>query len=535
MDDAHVGRAPLAGVSIGGYALFEFWRRHRGRVAALGLFNTKAPADSAEARAGRLQAASDVLERGTEPFFESMVPRLLGKTTRETRPDLVEGALRMMRKMSPEDVAQVQRGMAERPDSVDTLKTINVPTLLVTGDEDILTGMNEAELMRQHISGSQLRVIPKAGHYSAWEQPEEAGRLLRQFLDGLLRVRQGIAASACYNFPAMIDTVLVAEKTVVSAKGDGPTVDVSGAASRVFLLTLEITKIIEQESLDVSINGSADGAAWGAKALVSFPQKFYCGQSPLLLDLTAHPDVKFVRAHWEVGALGARHGDADVRVRREAERNSRGRAARGHGRGQGGARVVSDQWAVASSAKLNFWLDTDHWSLTTFAFSFRYIDSKMKSESQVIVRPARNVRGSVSLPGDKSISHRYAMLAAIADGPSRLENYSTGADCASTLGCLRSLGVKWERKDGADNVIEVQGSGLSLTAPSQPLDCGNSGSTIRMLSGILAGQQFTSEMAGDESLSRRPMERVIMPLTAMGAQITSQNGRPPLAHSRRQT
>ncbi len=145
-----------------------------------------------------------------------------------------------------------------------------------------------------------------------------------------------------------------------------------------------------------------------------------------------------------------------------------------------------------------------------------------------MVRPARNVRGSVILPGDKSISHRYAMLAAIAEGPSRLENYSTGADCASTLGCLRSLGVKWERKDGSENVIEVQGSGLALTEPSQPLDCGNSGSTIRMLSGIVAGQKFSSEMAGDESLSRRPMERVITPLTAMGAQITSQNGRPPL-------
>jgi len=152
----------------------------------------------------------------------------------------------------------------------------------------------------------------------------------------------------------------------------------------------------------------------------------------------------------------------------------------------------------------------------------------MKSESQVIVRPGRNVRGSVSLPGDKSISHRYAMLAAIADGPSRLENYSTGADCASTLGCMCALGVKWERKDGPDNVIEVQGSGLSLAAPSEPLHCGNSGSTIRMLSGIAAGQKFTSEMAGDESLSRRPMERVITPLTAMGAQITSQNGHPPL-------
>ncbi|MHB8215174.1 MAG: 3-phosphoshikimate 1-carboxyvinyltransferase [Candidatus Sulfotelmatobacter sp.] len=157
----------------------------------------------------------------------------------------------------------------------------------------------------------------------------------------------------------------------------------------------------------------------------------------------------------------------------------------------------------------------------------------MKSESQMIVRPARNVRGSVSLPGDKSISHRYAMLAAIADGASRLENYSTGADCASTLGCLRSLGVKWERKDNAkkgsgENVIEVRGSGLALTAPRGPLDCGNSGSTIRMLSGIVAGQKFISEMAGDESLSRRPMERVITPLISMGAQIKSQNGRPPL-------
>ncbi len=102
----------------------------------------------------------------------------------------------------------------------------------------------------------------------------------------------------------MIDTVLVAEKTVVSAKGDGPTVDVSGAAGRVFLVTLEITNIIEQESIDVAIHGSADSATWGAKPVASFPQKFYRGESPLLLDLTAHPDVKFVRAHWEVARWG---------------------------------------------------------------------------------------------------------------------------------------------------------------------------------------------------------------------------------------
>ena len=185
MDDAGIGRAPLIGVSIGGYALFEFWRKHRARVAALGLCNTKAPADGPEARAGRLQAAKDVLERGTEPFLETMIPRLLGKTTCEARPDLVAGALEMMKKMSPDDIAQVQRGMAERRDSIDTLKTIDVPTLVITGDEDILTGMNEADLMRQHIARSHLRVIPKAGHYSCWEQPGEAARILRQFLDGL--------------------------------------------------------------------------------------------------------------------------------------------------------------------------------------------------------------------------------------------------------------------------------------------------------------------------------------------------------------
>src|SRR5208282_1681446 len=140
------------------------------------------------------------------------------------------------------------------------------------------------------------------------------------------------------------------------------------------------------------------------------------------------------------------------------------------------------------------------------------IDLSMKNGSQVMVRPARNVRGSVSLPGDKSISHRYAMLAGIAEGPSRIENYSTGADCASTLGCMRSLGVAWER-NSKDGTIQVQGSGLALAAPAAALDCGNSGSTMRMLSGIVAGQKFSSdrtfvEMVGDESLSRRPMARV---------------------------
>jgi hypothetical protein len=103
---------------------------------------------------------------------------------------------------------------------------------------------------------------------------------------------------------ATTETVLVSSKTAVTAKGDGPAVDVSRATNRVFLVILDITKIVEQESLDVSIYGSADGAAWGAKSIAAFPQKFYSDESPLLLDLTAHPDVKFVRAHWEVARWG---------------------------------------------------------------------------------------------------------------------------------------------------------------------------------------------------------------------------------------
>ena len=102
----------------------------------------------------------------------------------------------------------------------------------------------------------------------------------------------------------MIDTFLVPEKTLISAKGDGTAVDVSRADNRVFLLSLEITKIIEQESLEVSVYGSVDGTTSSPKPIVTFPQKFYCEQSPMLLDLTAHPEVKFVRAHWEVARWG---------------------------------------------------------------------------------------------------------------------------------------------------------------------------------------------------------------------------------------
>jgi 3-phosphoshikimate 1-carboxyvinyltransferase len=150
----------------------------------------------------------------------------------------------------------------------------------------------------------------------------------------------------------------------------------------------------------------------------------------------------------------------------------------------------------------------------------------VQSDSKIVIRPARHLAGAVQLPGDKSISHRYAMLGAIAEGTTVLENFSAGADCASTLSCLRSLGVSWERDQGR---VVIQGRGAKLSTPRQPLDCGNSGSTMRMLSGVLAGQEFSSELFGDESLSRRPMARIIAPLEAMGAKIASQaGGRPPL-------
>ena len=143
------------------------------------------------------------------------------------------------------------------------------------------------------------------------------------------------------------------------------------------------------------------------------------------------------------------------------------------------------------------------------------------------ITAARKLEGSLQMPGDKSISHRYAMLGAIAEGPTEIHFFASSADCQSTLACLRKLGVKIERRG---NVVTIDGAGLEgLRAPAEALDAGNSGSTMRMLAGILSAQPFPSVMTGDASLSRRPMKRVIDPLTQMGANIRSaEGGRPPL-------
>jgi len=141
--------------------------------------------------------------------------------------------------------------------------------------------------------------------------------------------------------------------------------------------------------------------------------------------------------------------------------------------------------------------------------------------------PARRVQGTLRVPGDKSISHRYALIAAVAAGASRLANYAPGADCQSTLACLGRLGVDIQR--GEQGAVTVVGRGLrGWSSPSGPLDAGNSGSTMRMLAGLLAAQPFDAQMIGDASLSRRPMRRVIEPLSRMGARIEATDGHPPL-------
>jgi 3-phosphoshikimate 1-carboxyvinyltransferase len=147
--------------------------------------------------------------------------------------------------------------------------------------------------------------------------------------------------------------------------------------------------------------------------------------------------------------------------------------------------------------------------------------------SAVRIEPARRVQGRVRVPGDKSISHRYALLAALAEGRSRLSGYAPGADCRSTLVCLRDLGV--EIVADADGACTILGRSFDgLRSPARPLDAGNSGTTMRMLAGVLAGQAFTSTLTGDRSLSRRPMRRVMEPLERMGARIESTEGHAPL-------
>lgn len=154
------------------------------------------------------------------------------------------------------------------------------------------------------------------------------------------------------------------------------------------------------------------------------------------------------------------------------------------------------------------------------------ISTTASTATAQVIRPARSITGSLRLPGDKSISHRYALLAGMAAGTTRLRNFSTGADCASSLGCVAALGAAVRRLE--DGSVEIDGTGGRFAQPAGELDCGNSGSTIRMLSGLLAGQEGSFTLVGDASLTRRPMERIRKPLAAMGAEIALTDGHAPI-------
>lgn len=146
------------------------------------------------------------------------------------------------------------------------------------------------------------------------------------------------------------------------------------------------------------------------------------------------------------------------------------------------------------------------------------------SVEKKIIAPARTISGAVEVPGDKSISHRYGMLAALAEGRSEIEGYSAAADCRSTLDCLSQLGIRVEIGKNDAGRVAITGKGLKgLQKPRRTLDAGNSGTTMRLLTGILAGQTFDSTITGDASLRQRPMRRILDPLGRMGAHIEAKN------------
>ena len=182
-DELKIGRAAFVGCSVGGYALFEFWRRSRERVKSLVLMDTKASGDSDEARAGRLKNAEEILQKGPEWAIEQMLPRLLAPVTMSSRLDLVERAKQTMRNATAAGMAAMQRGMAARADSTPTLAQIDVPTLVLGGEDDAPSPVSELEAMARGIRGAELKIIAKAGHFAAFEQPEEVGRIVGDFLE----------------------------------------------------------------------------------------------------------------------------------------------------------------------------------------------------------------------------------------------------------------------------------------------------------------------------------------------------------------
>jgi 3-oxoadipate enol-lactonase len=182
-DELRVGKAVFVGCSIGGYILFEAWRRFHERFRAVILCDTKAEADDDLARANRLRIAEDVLLRGVDPYIASSLPKLVGETTQRNRPDIYAAARATTVSSTPKGIAAVQRGMAAREDSSRTLPRIDVPALVMVGEEDAATPPEIVRSLAQRIPKSEFHLIPAAGHFSAFEQPDAFVRILRQFLD----------------------------------------------------------------------------------------------------------------------------------------------------------------------------------------------------------------------------------------------------------------------------------------------------------------------------------------------------------------
>jgi 3-oxoadipate enol-lactonase len=182
-DELKIGRAAFVGCSVGGYTLFEFWRRSHERVKTLVLMDTKPGADTDEGRTARLKNAEEVLQKGPEWAIEQLLPKLLGPVTMSSRLDVVEQAKATMRQATAQGIAALQRGMAERSDSTTTLAEIDVPTLVLGGEDDVLSPVGELERMAKGIRGAELKIVRRAGHYASFEAPDEVGPMVREFLE----------------------------------------------------------------------------------------------------------------------------------------------------------------------------------------------------------------------------------------------------------------------------------------------------------------------------------------------------------------
>jgi pimeloyl-ACP methyl ester carboxylesterase len=185
LESSRIERAVIVGLSMGGYVAFAFWRRHRARVRGLVLADTKAGADSAEGKQKRMDMMALARERGSVAVADAMMPGMVGKSTREKSPEIVEAVYRMLSMAPTAGILGALEAMMNRPDSTETLPTIDVPTLIIVGEEDALTPPKESEAMRSAIRGSRLEVLAGAGHLTNMERPAAFNHVLSEFLSSL--------------------------------------------------------------------------------------------------------------------------------------------------------------------------------------------------------------------------------------------------------------------------------------------------------------------------------------------------------------